>query len=203
MPTSDEVNEPEGEDEYGDLGREECPSGPGATTWEASYDEEKQHLFVDACDEGMDGPVQVITVDGRILKGTSDVGSEIESQYFVVAPGYRPPRTGETDALVVMPAIPGARIVKLTSADLAAIAESLSMDFEDLATPGRPDVGPVRPIVAVDVNGDGKGDVALVRGCSAVVREKCSEVGELLVRRVYQLWRVARDDYLGRLYRRD
>jgi len=163
----------------------DCAVGPGATTFEAEYEGDPAPLWVNACDPSRAGPVQVITVDGHILAGTAAVDSELDASYHVVASGYRRPGAGGVDALIVVPASARARIVALSTDDLGAIGAALARAY-GLPTTVR--LAPPTPIVAVDVDGDGRGDAAVVQACARVAGDRCAAVSRVFVRRDATSW---------------
>jgi hypothetical protein len=176
---TEDTESPTGAEFPDDVEDADCFDGPSANLFEAEYAGDS--LAFNGCDGSMAGPATVITVDGRVLKATAEIDSELDASYRVVARGYKPPTAGDVDALVLLGPLEGAGVVVLSSEELAAVDSGITTSYRLPATRG---LAPPTAIVGVDVDGDGAADAAVVHACYRVAGGRCTETADLFVRRV-------------------
>lgn len=131
---------------------------------------------------GLAGPVTVVTPDRELLPGTAVVDPDFDTTYRVTAAGFVPePNAGlpmlsfPIQAMVLAPAVPDARIQPLTPEDRAAIAVIVAAYYE-AAEPTE-----VAEVAAVDLDGDGDADAAIVHACRYADDQGCVEDGDSIV----------------------
>ena len=88
-------------------------------------------------------------------------------------------------ALVIVPAIKGARIVELSDDELAVMNAGIKASFR---LPEDASIALPSPIVAVDTDGDRHADAAVVHGCYRTKGDQCIDTTDLFVRRVDAGW---------------